>query len=284
MHREKLGLSHRDIIMGSLSESQLPFSEYSFTNLYLFRDVHDYHVSTFNNLILIDGITRDKNHYAMPLFDILSIGKENLDSILIEHGMLFPVHSEQIEKLDPSSYEWNYSPDDSDYLFTKGKLIDYPGRNLHKKRNLLKQFLTGYEWRSEPLDNTKHADAFLLLDAWQTATGMPDTATDYLSCREAIIRMKEFNLSGEIIYVDDTPAGFVLGEMISRNVFALHFAKCNTHFKGIYQFIYNHYAKLLPQTCEWINFEQDLGIPALRQAKETYEPDIMAHKYRLKIK
>jgi hypothetical protein len=48
--------------------------------------------------------------------------------------------------------------------------------------------------------------------------------------------------------------------------------------------MYNNYAKTLQGSCSWINFEQDLGIQALRQAKESYVPDAMGHKYRVKLK
>lgn len=284
MLREKLGLNHKEIIMNALADLRLPFSEYSFMNLYLFRDIHDYHISADNDKVIIDGMTRDNMHYAMPLFNITTINKTDFDSILRNNGMIFPVHRSIIDSLSSDNYDWTYSLNDSDYLFTKDKLINYPGRNLHKKRNLLKQFISGYEWSAAVIDDSRIIDALSILDAWQTATNLPETSTDYLSCKEALTNTREFKLTGEIIYIDGTAAGFVLGEMISHNVFALHFAKCITHYKGIYQFIYNHFAKSLPSECEWINFEQDLGIPALRQAKETYEPDLMEHKYRLRLR
>lgn len=284
MHRQKLELPHRELIMSALADSKLPFSEYSFTNLYLFRDIHDYHITMTNDKVLLDGVTRDNMHYAMPLFDITSINKDEFNTILRDNGMIFPVHRTLVDTLSSDDYEWTYSLDDSDYLFTKDKLINYPGRNLHKKRNLLKQFISGYEWSAEVIDDSRIHDAMIILDAWQSATNLPESSTDYLSCKEALTNTVMFNLTGEIIYIDGIAAGFVLSEMISHNVFALHFAKCITHYKGIYQFIYNHFAKSLPSECEWINFEQDLGIPALRQAKETYEPDLMEHKYRLRLK
>jgi hypothetical protein len=57
-----------------------------------------------------------------------------------------------------------------------------------------------------------------------------------------------------------------------------------TRFKGVYQFMYNVFAKELGTEYEWVNFEQDLGIPELRQAKESYQPDKMAVKYRVSLK
>ncbi|MGL4368801.1 MAG: phosphatidylglycerol lysyltransferase domain-containing protein [Spirochaetota bacterium] len=108
--------------------------------------------------------------------------------------------------------------------------------------------------------------------------------SDYYSCAEALSNIEGFLLTGVIYYIDDAPAGFVLGEKITHDTYALHFAKGITDYKGLYQFMYNHFAKTLHGSCSWINFEQDLGIAALRQAKESYQPDAMGHKYRVKLK
>ncbi|HNX60675.1 MAG TPA: hypothetical protein PKK43_16345, partial [Spirochaetota bacterium] len=108
MHRQKLELTHREIIMSALADSKLPFSEYSFTNLYLFREIHEYHISANNGKVLIDGITRDNIHYAMPLFDITTIDKAEFNSILHDNGMIFPVHRIVIDALSSDDYDWTY--------------------------------------------------------------------------------------------------------------------------------------------------------------------------------
>jgi hypothetical protein len=64
----------------------------------------------------------------------------------------------------------------------------------------------------------------------------------------------------------------------------LHFAKALTTYKGIYQFLYNDFANILPKRYEFINFEQDLGKTALRMAKTSYYPDILGKKYRMTFK
>ena len=80
------------------------------------------------------------------------------------------------------------------------------------------------------------------------------------------------------------PAGFILGEGLGDSIFALHFAKGLTKFKGIYQFMYNHFAGIMSDRYELLNFEQDLGNPELRHAKSSYRPDRMIHKYRVSLK
>jgi len=284
MLNEILDISHRDIIRNALSEINSCFSEYSFTNLYLFRKIHDYHVVSDENLLAIEGITRDGKKYTMPLFDLASANDDTRKRIVSRTGMIFPVQEKDLALFDPLIYEYTHSPDDSDYLFHVSKLATYPGRNLHKKRNLLKQFLEQYSWYKKDIPGQAANEAITILDAWQKATELPEDQTDYHSCRDAIARIDEFGLAGSVYYVGDEPVGFLLGEKLSADTFALHFAKGMTRFKGVYQFMYNAFAKELGAEYEWVNFEQDLGIPELRQAKESYQPDLMAVKYRVSLK
>ncbi len=79
------------------------------------------------------------------------------------------------------------------------------------------------------------------------------------------------------------PSGFVLGEELNDETFALHFAKGIREYKGIYQHLYNSFSIKLNSKYKYINFEQDLGKDTLRQAKSTYYPDEMRKKYRVAL-
>jgi hypothetical protein len=48
--------------------------------------------------------------------------------------------------------------------------------------------------------------------------------------------------------------------------------------------MYNSFAKSLREQYGFLNFEQDLGSPALRQAKASYRPDMMLKKYMVSLK
>ena len=68
-----------------------------------------------------------------------------------------------------------------------------------------------------------------------------------------------------------------------HTTFSLHFAKGKRKFKGMYQYMYNHFAKILSGQYQYLNFEQDLGKLALRIAKSSYDPNQVLKKYRLHI-
>ena len=82
----------------------------------------------------------------------------------------------------------------------------------------------------------------------------------------------------------DEPAGFVLGEELNETTFVLHFAKARTKFKGIYQYMFNNFAKILPPKYKYLNLEQDLDKENLRVFKSSYVPDVMLKKARVRLK
>ena len=157
------------------------------------------------------------------------------------------------------------------------------GRNLHKKRNPLAQFQKRYRHDALPLTNDRLTQARFILSDWQATSQMNDTDTDYAACLEALDRYDELVLCGGIYYADDEPAGFVLGEEVSDETFVLHFAKARTKFKGVYQYMFNNFAKILPPKYKYLNLEQDLEKENLRIFKSSYVPDALLRKARVKL-
>jgi uncharacterized protein len=281
MPRTRLELSHREVIQKALADMKVSFSEYSFTNLYLFREIHKYYINDINEFTFIEGVTRDGCEYSMPLFMVSETEIALLEKLLNDGRMIFPIDETLAMRFKEKGFNVEYKEADSDYIFTINKLATYPGRHLHKKRNLMKQFMEQYSWYTNPINTGNSNEAVTILEQWQKDTGLPSEETDYLSCKEALVHFNDLGLSGTLFYAEGTIAGFLLGDKISKDTYALHFAKGLTRYKGIYQFMYNAFAKELDGDCSFINFEQDLGIPALKQAKESYQPDSMAHKYRI---
>lgn len=283
MRSERLDITHKDILYDRLRRITIPISEYSYSNLYLFRNTHEYEV-IFDKEIFIRGRTYDKHRYIMPTQELSALDPDYIKAVLKEADFIFPVAEEWLSPFPGNAFDLTYRHDDTDYIYTIDKMSTYPGSKLHKKKNLLNQFLAAYKHQAKPLTKANMDDAFKVLDIWQKKTGLAKEQTDYRPCKEALSLYDELILCGGIYYVQDQPAGFIVGEELNEQVFALHFAKADTGFKGIYQYMYNNFANILPDKYKYLNFEQDLGKPALRLAKASYVPDIMLKKYRVSIK
>lgn len=282
MQTERLDLSHKELLVPRLRAVSIPLSEYSFSNLYLFRAVHDYHV-VLGDHVFIRGRTYDGRIYAMPTEPPERMGSVCMRDMLQEVEFLFPVPEAWLPHFPPYEYEVSYHAGDADYLYTVEKMSTYAGRRLHKKRNLLKQFRESYRHNALPLTLDRLEDARFVLEQWKHETDLGPGETDYGPCREALLLSEELALCGGICYADGEPAGFVLGEEVNDDTYVLHFAKARTKFKGVYQYLFNSFAKVLPAKYRYLNLEQDLDKENLRVFKSSYVPHAMLPKARVRL-
>ena len=73
-----------------------------------------------------------------------------------------------------------------------------------------------------------------------------------------------------------------MGSRLSEDTFDIHFEKALDTVDGAYPAICQAFATRLrekyPQL-RWLNREDDMGLPGLRKAKLSYNPDHMVEKY-----
>lgn len=281
MQIEPLNLSHQTIIESKFRLLHISFSEYSFANLYLFRQLHHYEVIKLQEDIFIRGITRDNTSFIMLTSHPESISIQSLQQLLPLSQILFPVPDSWLLTLDKWTVQASFKEEESDYLYHTLKLATYFGRHLDGKRNQVKQLLDHHQVKIESFAH-QVKEAQDILDIWQEEH--KDTQTDYSSCREAIQKFQLLHLHGFIVYVDEEPTGFIIGEWINQDCYTVHFSKALPSIKGIYQYLFQELAQSIKDVSSWMNLEQDLGIPALRYSKLSYHPDLLAKKWRVQMK
>ena len=88
-------------------------------------------------------------------------------------------------------------------------------------------------------------------------------------------------LFGFVYYADTDPAGFLLARKLLNDTCVIHFAKGKREYKGIFQYMFNHFVRQFEGTFRFYNFEQDLGKINFRKTKRSYDPDTLLKKYRV---
>jgi hypothetical protein len=276
-----VSLEMRDCLYPSLNMLKDGISEFTFSNLYLFRDTYGYRVSRVpGKTFVLEGARNGKSFFYVPC-DLPD--RETLDSLMSRHDYLKNLSESQAERYRVSLEQWGYKVvedrDNFDYVYWRKDLAELSGSAYHKKRNLVNAFLNSYSYEQKPLSAANVPDALAVLDEWRAAKGLDG---DYAASREALERFEALGMRGCVYYVDGSPAGWCLGEPIAKaRMFAIHFEKACDRFKGIYQFINQAFAQALPAYFRSVNREQDLGDEGLRQAKMTYRPCGFVQKYRV---
>lgn len=276
---EPINLGQREEIRRSLSEFSGGVSEFTFANLYLFRQRYNYTVSlSENDTVIISGERDGKKFFMTPLFP----GDDTVRELLLLHDCWKNIPKSLIENIGDICEKFNIILNEDrnnfDYLYLREDLSLLTGKKFHKKRNLVNSFLLSYPEHSEKIISKDSVnDALVVLDKWKENK---HDEGDYIASREALLRFEELYQEGMVFYVGGHPAGYCLGEPVAGNtMFALHFEKGLDEYKGIYQYINQKYAQTLNEIYTYINREQDLGDEGLRQAKETYRPCGFVEKY-----
>jgi hypothetical protein len=252
-------------------------SELTFAGLYLFRDAHRYRISRLGEgLYVVSG--RDAEPFFMLPFGLPS--PEILGWLFDRHKTMKAATAAQAEQLSRMGYKVWEDRDNFDYLYRRDRMSDLAGRDLHKKKNLVNLFLRNNACVAKPLREEYAGDALQILDRWRR---QQETPGDYAAAREALENMEYLQLCGGIFYINEEPVAYTLGEEVAQGrVFAVHFEKAvlEERRKGVYQYVTQAFAAVLPEKYEQINREQDLGDPGLRQAKESYKPSGFVAKFR----
>lgn len=249
-------------------------------NLWLFRRAHDWrwHEGPWPCL---SGLAYDGQAHALPLFDIRRAPVRVLHDLLARHRCLFPLGDREVEGIDRRCFALASNRNDSDYLYTGAQFRQYRGRALQKKANLMAQLLDAHRVTAQPYAPMLQQEALAILDGWLRDKDKTAGDADDPACREALALAPELRLEGFLYRADGEPAGFLLAEELQPGVWVVRFAKGLVRFKGIAQYMFHHFAARADRAVEWLNFEQDLGLPNFRHTKLSYRPAALLHKWRL---
>jgi hypothetical protein len=277
-----ISLEMRDALYPALNLIVDGISEFTFSNLYLFRGTYGYRVSRVpGRTFIIEGSKAGKSFFYVPC-ELPE--RPVLEALMESHDYLKNLSESQADAHRASLEQMGWTVvedrDNFDYLYYRSDLAELSGRTYHKKRNLVNAFINSYDYSQRPLREDNVADALIVLEKWAESKG--PVASDLVASREALERFRVLGMRGCVYYVDGEPAGWCLGEPLAKGrMFAVHFEKGIESYKGIYQFINQAFAQALPSYFRLINREQDLGDDGLRQAKMTYRPSGFVNKYRV---
>ena len=278
----ELSMDMRPVLHPKFQALSEGISEFTFVNIYLFRRTHNYRISRLGDGLFIITGRDDENPFFMLPF---GLPDENIIRELFNNYQTMKAATAgQTEKLTAMGYSVSENRVNFDYLYSREDLVNLTGRKFHRKKNLLNIFIKNNECQAKPLLEEYRDDALQILEQWNDQHDGPN---DFLAAKEALEKMWPLQLCGGILYIEEQPAAYCLGEELALGKsFVIHFEKAvlGEDFMGIYQYINQAFASILPEKYETVNREQDLGDPGLRHAKMSYRPVDFVKKYKVKCR
>lgn len=288
---QKFDLSRRDEYNRYLMNCGERGCEYSFVNL----NVWGRQRAAFLDgcLVLFSQFER-RSVYPFPVGrgDIKAV----LDAVIRdarERGIICRISTltardcEVLENLYPGQFRFHPDRDGYDYVYAIDDLADLRGRKFQKKRNHLNRFRDKYpDCVFEPITAANLPEVEKMVERWYETRLTEELHEDFhlekQAIRRAFSRMDVLGLEGLLLREQGTVAAMAMGSRLSEDTFDIHFEKALDTVDGAYPAICQAFATRLreeyPQL-RWLNREDDMGLPGLRKAKLSYNPDHMVEKY-----
>ncbi len=237
--------------------------------------------------------TEDKRVYLAPFGNTEDCLKECIDNLFKDahsYGKKLVFESltkdfvRELKAVCEDKFVYSNNRDLAEYIYSTDTMISLSGGRLDGKRNHINTFHANYPNAViEKISAANICDAKSYQLEWLAdrncyeADEKLDMENDSISIY--LDNYEYFDFDGIIIYIDGKVAGFCAGVPLSDNCMDEVIEKGDRNYSGIYQVLCQQFAKMCCNGYEYINREEDLGIPGLRKAKKSYQPAILLDKY-----
>lgn len=164
-----------------------------------------------------------------------------------------------------------------DYIYRRTDLAALHGGHLQAKRNHVNRFRAEHpDFEYRPLTPTLFDECRRLTAAWAEEKEASETiAAEHRVMETVFSHWEELKLIGGSIFTEGRMVAFTYGAAVTDDTFDVCVEKADRHVEGAFAIINQQFAEHLPEQYTYINREEDMGIPGLRQAKSSYHPEIL---------
>ena len=181
--------------------------------------------------------------------------------------------------------------DNADYILSIDELSNLAGKKYYDKRNLVNRFKKNYPEHNVEmldLDSPKIQNELLeLFLKWEKNKNKKseDTEIELIAVKKLFSILNLLNVYGLGVHIDNQLVGFSTYHKIDNDYAIMTFEKGDISFEGIYSFLNHKTAMHLRDLgAKYLNYEQDLGIPGLKKAKQLWRPVFYLNKYSISPK
>lgn len=266
--------------------------DYTPGNLVMWSKFMHYHYAIEQNTLFISCISQMDNKSEAFLMPIGELPIQESIALLQEYcnsngrslrftavpddlseglDTLLPHHS--IEELD----SW------SDYIYNAHLLATLQGKALNKKRNRFNKFIAeNPQYTYHRYTHADYSDVIHFLAAKEDCTEERTMRCyEHFQCLNTVRNLTIYPQPAALIKVDGNIVAFTLAEVFGDTLY-IHIEKAKREVAGAAEAINRLFAADMldehPQL-KFINREEDLGDPGLRQAKKAYNPCAMLHRH-----
>ncbi len=283
-----LTLADRSLVSGYLRTYPPEISEHTFTNLFIWQPSRPILFTEIDDsLIFLVKAAQAKGRYILfgppageiSIPDIFSVfGDDIIGAVRIPDT--------DAENLPAQQFMVHEDLDNADYVYGVVELAELAGRRFAKKRNHIKNCLANHSCEYAPITAELIAECEIMQENWCNTRDCgrnPGLCNEANAIAETFAHFSEFGLIGGAVKIDGTIQAYAIAEKLFPGTAVWHFEKAMADIRGLGQLINQWFSKYGLSGFDYVNREQDLGIPGMRQAKKSYFPHHMVGKSCLSL-
>ena len=299
----QLALSDREAMQAITLPSGRRNCNYTFANLVGWKFLFDTEVCVLENTVVLRYTFDGQRGYMVCTSEALSL--ELIEALLDDSNgnlTLIGLEDSQVPQLSGFSISVEPLRDQYDYIYRRTDLATLHGRHLDAKRNHIHRFRAEHpDFEYRPLTPEFFDECRRLTEIWQEEKDaikreQSDACIDSAEREQARTEFKDasdtidvekqvmetifsnweaLGMIGGSIFVDGRMVAFTYGSAVTTDTFDVCVEKADRHVEGAFAIINQQFAEHLPEQYIYLNREEDMGIPGLRQAKLSYHPEIL---------
>ncbi len=282
-------------------EEYLPYqektecSDLTYIMLFSYDEAYPYLVKKIKNCLVIAGVDTKFEAFCV----LIPLVEEELAEVYEEVTALFRklkismrlgTMSEKYAKMlenHPLTEKIGFQEERSDYVYEIAEYLNLEGgKNARKRRDINKIKNEYNNIRVETIRDFRKEKKNIMEVMKKWCDGYDCDKCVYGCEKNIIERLLNSDLInklyGAIMYIGDRPEMFAIAQVIGNTCY-LYFKKSAERIQG--SFYYFEYAFLQPvKNVKYVNFEEDMGLPGLREYKRRRHPVKMIDKYDIQIK
>ncbi|HHW46594.1 MAG TPA: DUF2156 domain-containing protein [Clostridiales bacterium] len=263
-------------------------SSYNFTNMFMWAGNDNVTYAVTNDcLVLRYKFGKNPASVSYPvgqgdkqkaIFEIYKYFESS--NMQMKFKAMTPDMVAELEGMFPGKFDFKFDRDNSDYVYLVQELIELKGKKFHSKKNHLNQFVSNYNYSYEHYTKELADECKRAFSSWMNEKSDPDELTLARAATFKLIdNFDQLPVKGCVVRVDGKIAACSIGEQITPDMVLIHVEFANPEYKGIFNFINQQFLKNEWSQFKYVNREEDMGLPGLRRAKESYRPVRLVEKY-----
>ena len=240
-------------------------SAHAFTSLFLWQKVMGLSICLREDAFFVRFEQRGENAWFYPC------GSEEEQVRFLRWGLKTPDFSlhymrqedvEFVQEHFPGKFRFEEARGDSEYICDRQAQVEMPGGTYRNLRAKVRKARERHNWQIQRISTENLEAAKKVVHDWEKLrekTGDGDAALIGLE------KFEELGLQGIMMGTEVGPQAIAYGAVIAPDVFDFHVEK--TLMPSIVNYVKWELYQRLPDQIRWINLEEDLNLPGLKNNK-----------------